>query len=87
MKFDVVSITAEKVLDVEADIRKTFDELTAPTYVVETEAEADVIRSFNKMLVKAGKAPVKIQFKTAIYAENSNIFRRAYSFVRKLILG
>ena len=86
MKFDIISITTEKVLDIESDIRKTFDELTVPTYVVKTEAEADVLKSFNEMLIKAGKAPVKIQLKPAIYAENSNMFRRAYNFIRKFIL-
>lgn len=55
-------------------------------YVVHTEAEADVLRSFNKMLIKAGKAPVKIQIKPAIYV-NKNIFNSAYGFIRKLILG
>lgn len=88
MKFENIQIVAtEKVMNVEADIRKTFEELTVPTYVVKTEAEADVIRSFNRMLTKAGKAPVKIQLKPAIYAENSNIFRRAYNFMNKLIIG
>lgn len=63
------------------------DRLFPSTYVVKTEAEANVLRSFNKMLIKAGKAPVKIQIRPAIYAENSNIFRSAYNFVHKLIMG
>ena len=62
-------------------ITKTIDELTAPTYIVKTEAEADVLRCFNKMLIKAGKAPVKIEF------EGDSMFSRARNFISKFILG
>ena len=62
-------------------IAKTLDELTAPTYIVKTEAEADVLRGFNKMLLKAGKAPVKIEF------EGNSAFSRARNFISKFILG
>lgn len=78
MKFEIVSVTTEKVSDIGKDIQKTFDDFVEPVRVVETEAEADVLRSLNKMLVKAGKAPIKIKVKPA--NTNANILRRIYNF-------
>ena len=63
-------------------IENILDKISVSTYVVKTEAEVEVLKGFNKMLLKAGKAPVRI-----IKVSEDSLVRCVYNFFHKLIVG
>lgn len=56
--------------------------LIEPVYVVKTDAEVDVINGLNKMLIKAGKEPVRV-----VKITEESILRRAYKFIHNIFVG